>query len=96
MNETLEVGGLIFEVRRSSRRNTLGLTVDRHGELLVHAAEGEASRRIESWVGSKLLWVYRRLAVKERLASALRQPEFVSGESFSVLGRQYPLRIDPA
>jgi predicted metal-dependent hydrolase len=70
--------------------------VDRHGELLVHAPEGEATRRIETWVGSKLLWVYRRLAVKERLASALRQPEFVSGESFSVLGRQYPLRIDPA
>jgi hypothetical protein len=33
MNETLEVGGLTFEVRRSSRRKTLGLTVDRYGEL---------------------------------------------------------------
>lgn len=96
MNETLEVGGLTFEVRRSSRRNTLGLTVDRYGELLVHAPKGEPTTRIETWVRSKLLWVHRRLAAKERLASALREPEFVSGESFSVLGRQYPLRIDPA
>jgi predicted metal-dependent hydrolase len=96
MNETLEVGGLTFEVRRSSRRKTLGLTVDRYGDLLVHAPEGEPTKRIETWVCSKLLWVHRRLAAKERLASALREPEFVTGESFSVLGCQYPLRIDPA
>jgi predicted metal-dependent hydrolase len=95
MNETLEVGGLTFEIRRSSRRKTLGLTLDRHGELLVHAPDGEPTQRIETWARSKLLWVHRRLGIKERLASALREPEFVSGESFSVLGRQYPLRIDP-
>jgi predicted metal-dependent hydrolase len=91
----LEVGGLTFEMRRSSRRKTLGLTVDRHGELLVHAPEGEPTTRIEIWVRSKLLWVHRRLAAKERLASAWREPEFVTGESFGVLGRRYPLRIDP-
>jgi predicted metal-dependent hydrolase len=96
MNETFEVGGLMFEVRRSSRRKTLGLTVDRHGELLVHAPEGEPRTRVETWVRSKLLWVHRWLAAKERLVSALREPEFVSGESFSILGRQYPLRLDPA
>jgi predicted metal-dependent hydrolase len=96
MNEMLEVGELMFEVRRSGRRKTLGLTVDRHGELLVHAPEGETTTHIETWVRSKLLWVHRRLTAKERLASALREPEFVSGESFSVLGRYYPLRIDPA
>jgi predicted metal-dependent hydrolase len=96
VSETLEVGGLTFEIRRSSRRKTLGLTVDRHGELRVHAPEGEPTTRIETWVCSKLLWVHRRLAAKERLTSALHEPEFVTGESFSVLGRQYQLRIDPA
>jgi predicted metal-dependent hydrolase len=95
MNETLEIGGLTFDVRRSSRRRTLGLTVDRHGELLVHAPEGEPTKHIETWVRSKLLWVHRQLAAKKQLASALREPEFVSGESFSVLGRRYPLRIYP-
>ena len=39
MSETLEVGGLTFEVRRSLRRKTLGLTVDRGGELRLHAPE---------------------------------------------------------
>ena len=72
MNEKLEVGGLTFEIRRSSRRKTLGLTVDRHGKLLVHAPEGDPTKLIETWVRSKLLWVYRRLAAKERLSSAAR------------------------
>ena len=40
MSETLEVGGLTFEVRRSLRRKTLGLTVDRGGELR-HPCPGE-------------------------------------------------------
>jgi hypothetical protein len=70
--------------------------VDRDGDLLVHAPEGEPTTGIETWVRSKLLWIHRRLAAKERLASAWREPEFVSGESFSILGRQYQLRIDPA
>jgi hypothetical protein len=48
MNETLEVGGLTFEIQRSGRRKILGLTLDRHGELLVHAPEGEPTTRIES------------------------------------------------
>ena len=95
MNETLASDSLMFEVRRSSRWKALGLTVDRHGELLVHAPEGDPNRHIETWAHSKLLWVHRRLAAKEWLTSALREPEFVSGESFSVLGRRYPLRIDP-
>ena len=36
MTETLEISGLLFEVRRSDRRKTLGLTVDRGGELIAH------------------------------------------------------------
>ena len=32
MSETLQIGELVFEVRRSARRTTLGLTVDRAGE----------------------------------------------------------------
>ncbi len=37
MNEVLVVDNLEFEVRRSPRRKTLGLTVDRAGELVVHS-----------------------------------------------------------
>lgn len=93
MNETLEVGGLNFEVRRSSRRKTLGLTVDRGGELVIHSPVATAEADLTKWTRSKLLWVHQKLMLKEELAPTSREPEFVSGESFSYLGRLYRLQI---
>jgi predicted metal-dependent hydrolase len=93
MSETLEVGGLTFEVRRSLRRKTLGLTVDRGGELRLHAPENTPEQELARWTRSKLLWVHRALARKEALAPKVRAPEFVSGENFSYLGQNYRLKL---
>lgn len=93
MSETLEVGGLTFAVRRSARRKTLGLTVDRGGELVIHSPEAADAQELTQWASSKLLWVHRKLAVKEDLVPKFREPEFVSGENFLYLGRSYRLAI---
>jgi predicted metal-dependent hydrolase len=93
MSETIEIGDLIFEVRRSPRRRTLSLTVDRGGELVIHSPVAATAQELERWARSKLLWVHRKLALKEGLAPKHRGPEFVSGESFSYLGRSYRLAI---
>ena len=50
MSETLEVGGLSFEVRRSARRKTLGLTVDRGGELVDPCPERPADDELTRWI----------------------------------------------
>jgi len=93
MNETLHIGDLDFEVRRSTRRRTLGLTVDRAGELVVHAPEDTQQADLEKWVESKLLWVHRKLLLKEEQAGLSHQLEFVSGETISYLGRNYRLKV---
>lgn len=93
MSETLEIDGLSFEVRRSARRKRLGLTVDRGGELVLHAPEATDAEELTRWARSKLLWVYRKLALKEGLAAQLREPEYVTGESFGYLGRSYRLHV---
>ena len=67
MNETLHIGDLDFEIRRSNRRKTLGLTVDRAGELVVHAPTETADGDLRRWVESKLLWVHRKLLQKSEL-----------------------------
>jgi predicted metal-dependent hydrolase len=93
MKEKLDVGGLTFEVRRSARRKTLGVTVDRAGELIIHAPEGTENTELLRWTRSKLLWVHRKLAIKEELAAQVREPEYVTGESFFFLGRSYRLQV---
>ncbi len=94
MNETLQIGDLDFEVRRSTRRKTLGLTVDRAGELVVHAPEDTAKADVRRWVESKLLWVHRKLLFKEEHAGIAQHLEFVSGESISYLGSNYRLKVE--
>ena len=93
MTETLRVGELTFEVRRSLRRRTLGLTVDRGGDLLIHAPETFAVADLHRWTKSKLLWVYRKLALKAEASPKVRTPEYVSGEAFNYLGRSYRLKV---
>ena len=93
MSETLEVGGLTFAVRRSARRTTFGLTVDRGGELIVHAPEAVVTDEVARWARSRLLWVHRKLSVKRALTPQVCQPEFVTGESFKYLGRSHRLVI---
>ena len=53
----------------------------------------DASHGLDSIRQYELLWVYRTLARNEALAPKVRSPEFVSGENFSYLGRNYRLKI---
>ena len=93
MSETLRIAELDFEVRRSKRRRTLGLTVDRAGELVVHAPTDTNEPDVRRWVESKLLWVHRKLLLKEEHPYVAHRLDFVSGESVSYLGRAYRLKI---
>jgi predicted metal-dependent hydrolase len=88
--ETLEVNSLVFEVRRSPRRATVDLTVDRGGELVIHAPESSDADELARWTRSKLLWVHQKLLNKVNISPRVREPEFVSGESFSYFRKELP------
>ena len=92
MNETLTINDLEFEVRRSTRRKTFGLTVGRSGELVVHAPLQTDVEELRAWVRKKLLWVNRKLLQKEEEVQHVRLMEPVSGETVSYLGRNYRLK----
>lgn len=91
--EQLTLDGLAFDIRRSNRRKTIGITVDHSGELLIHAPDQVELVEVERWARRKLLWVYRKLALKEQLAPRMRPPEFVTGESLRYLGRLFRLVV---
>ena len=79
MSESLNIGALNFEVRRSPRRKTLSLTVDRGGELVLHAPVDFADEELIRWANSKLLWVYRKLAIREEMTPQVNDSPISAG-----------------
>lgn len=93
MVESLTVDELVFEVRRSARRTTLQLTVDREGELLIAAPVGTAETELTRFVREKKFWLYTKLAEKQEREQPRGGREFVNGEGFPYLGRSYRLKL---
>jgi predicted metal-dependent hydrolase len=98
MSETLKIDDLTFEVRRSKRRRTIGVTVDRDASLIANLPEATAAEEASKLIQSKLGWIHHKLANHEKppSGSIFRRPEFVDGEGFYFLGRHYRLKlVDP-
>ncbi len=91
--ERLVVDDLTFEVRRSARRKTLEIILDRGGELIIAAPPDLADEVLAGFVREKKFWLYSKIAEKEALQQPVGGKEFVSGEGFSYLGRSYRLLL---
>ncbi len=96
MTASLVLGDLTFEVRRSDRRQTLGLTVERDGRLVLTAPTRVVDERLERFAKSKRLWVYKKLAAKEAMPPPAPAKQYVTGEGFPYLGRSYRLLLVPS
>ena len=89
--ESLAVDDLVFAVRWSRRRRTIGISVAREGGLRVLAPVGVPARKLEKAVRAKLPWVRRKLAEFEALGPPPPRLRFVGGERLPYLGRTYRL-----
>ncbi|MFU8807002.1 MAG: YgjP-like metallopeptidase domain-containing protein, partial [Bradymonadaceae bacterium] len=93
MNPKLTVDDLEFELRRSGSRKTLEITIDRGGALLLSAPPGVETSVLEDFVREKRFWIYTKLAEKDALSHPVVSKEFVTGEGFMYLGRNYRLLL---
>jgi predicted metal-dependent hydrolase len=98
VTDTLTIGDLRVTIRRSDRRATIDLTVERDGSLTVRAPMAAEDHELARLVRSREVWIYSKLAEKEMLLRAWKPKEYVAGEGFMYLGRRYRLRLvdDPA
>ena len=87
------VAGLDFEVQLSGARQSIGITVDRDGSLIVNAPLGCDEAELAAFAHEKRMWVYKKLAEKDLLLSHRPTKEFVSGEGFAYLGRSHRLLL---
>ena len=92
MSETLSIGALELTVRRSSKRRTVNLTVERDGTLVATAPVTMHISEISNIARSRELWLHSAVARRNAMTSGVSK-EYVSGEGFYYLGRSYRLRV---
>lgn len=91
--KVLTLDDLELTVRRSSRRRTLEITVERSGDLVLASPPEVDDEQLRAFVEEKRFWIYTRLAEKERLQRQVPRKEFVGGEGFLYLGRSHRLKL---
>lgn len=95
MTENIRIDDLTFLVKRSTRRKTIGLTIERDSSLVVHLPEGVDAETASEFIRTKLTWVYRKLSTRKAnvRGEVFRRLEFVDGEGFYFLGKHYRLKL---
>jgi hypothetical protein len=85
---------IAYTVRRSPRRKTVALSIDPRLGVVLVAPPDVALSRLDTVVYRRAPWIVERLRRTNR-GESLPPREFVSGETFLYLGRQYRLRVVP-
>ena len=91
--ETLQIDELDFLVRRSDRRRTIGVGIERDGSLVIAAPTDCPVSTLEQLALTKRPWIYTKLAERDLLVRPIREKEFVNGEGFFYFGRSYRLLL---
>ena len=83
-----------YSIRRSSRRATVSIAVDAAAGVLVTAPRPTPVPRLDDLVHAKASWIVQSQKRQSDRPPAPAAREFVSGETFLHLGRQYRLRLE--
>ena len=84
--------GFSAEIIRSPKRKTAAIKIQK-GKVFIMVPECLTLATIESLVAKKTRWIKEKLALQHEII-AIKPKEFVSGETFSYLGRIHPLKIE--
>ena len=76
-----------------SKRKTVSIHIERDGQVSVIAPEKLSDQKVNQIIETKRYWIYKNLAEWRDLNEARVDREFVNGESFLYLGRNYRLKL---
>ena len=95
MTDRLVHNDLSFTVRRSAKRQTISIVIERDYTLTLFAPEATSADALREAVALKEDWVYRKLQGLPYQPSQKhkRCKEFVDGEGFWFLGRHLRLKL---
>jgi predicted metal-dependent hydrolase len=82
-------------LRCRDRKKTVSIAVDPRQGVLVTAPQDLSAERVHLLVSRKARWIAERLRALQDVNGGAYEREFVSGESFPYLGRNYRLKVIP-
>lgn len=91
-NEYIEGNGFIAEVNRTKRTKSATIKVE-EGNVFVVVPRDLEQERITKLLKDKNRWIKEKIAL-HREAQPKSEKQFVSGEGFSYLGRNYRLKVN--
>lgn len=88
-----QVRDIEYQLLPGTERQTTDIVIERDGRVTVRPPSWMTPEQVDDTVYSKRLWIYRNLAEWRELNAGKIAREWVNGESFLYLGRQYRLQI---
>jgi predicted metal-dependent hydrolase len=89
----MKLEGIDITIEKTDRRKTVSIFIERDGSVRVLAPTTATDETIENAVRSKEYQIYTKLAKWKELNHGKVNREFVNGQSFLYLGRNYRLAI---
>lgn len=83
-----------YQVVRGRRQKTVAIAIDPQAGVLLRAPAATPLESLDAIVHKKAIWILERLRKLRDLPPPPSPRQFVSGETFLYLGRQYRLRVE--
>ena len=82
-----------YDIKRGKRKKTVALVIQPHTTVIVLSPRFLSEDRIRQVIVKRAGWILEQQEKIKKLRTDYPMKEFVSGESFPYLGRQYRLKI---
>jgi predicted metal-dependent hydrolase len=85
--------GIDITIERTDRRKTVSIFIERNGSVKVLAPITTSDEKVEAAVKSREYQIFTKLAKWKELNQGKVKREYVNGQSFLYLGRNYRLKL---
>jgi len=84
---------IFFKVERSNRRKTVGIYIDPERGVIIRSPRFLKVDKIKEIVRKRARWIIEKQELLKNYSHLDSVKEFVSGEAFPYLGKQYRLKV---
>jgi predicted metal-dependent hydrolase len=84
---------ITYTVERKPRRKTASISVSPKNEVRVIVPEHLSDEQIQSIIDSKADWIRSKIKFNSEVKYQHKPKEYISGEAFTYLGRNYRLKV---